>query len=865
MSTTNSTSKSEPIASDVLDIWGISVDIDPIDHAPPRSSRPEPNTEHSKPKATAKHTIAKATPKPTASNRCVDLQWLHSVDASHVLSRDEIDAIMDYKSLQWNGRERAIASQRIKNIKMYIQCTETRRWSGLCTHDPVHRIQNTIESLQSYKKQHDSQIITLFETKVVTNKIAQRRTQCSNIIKNMQNLLHFYRECIKQIRIRQRNRNKNKSTKHMQSKPKTIRQPREGTWWTFGRSKDKWNYDIDPEFCTLFRGHMLADKEYEAYCGLREAMDDPNIDMGDMDADGDISLLGGSGSYPPDIDAIRTFRAKTNEHQSTLIANLRLLYGEEYKKYISLNSDGIDGRYTAHLLSKYDMLERVGSGVYGQVFKAKTKATNKLVAIKTLQLLLTGKQREHEDLRQNKVRKEHPELVNDICPYMMSEGIPVPVIREIMSLKQLNHINITKLYDIVLNDPGQMDLPLDDPLRQVSVVAYNALDEIESCQWNLHLVEEFVPNELHAIMRNLKLLHLDRIRAQGVNHSNITIDNVTPQTLPRYPHWFNCANIKSIIYDLLNGLKYLQSESYVHRDLKPANLLLTDDGMVKIADFGLSRPKYKQNEALTNYHNVVTRYYRAPEILIEQNKRRSQYGCASDMWSVGAIFAELICGRPIFGAATDAEQILHIINKCGSITEKIWPGVSKIITRDPPDGFVQTDPKTKKPNIWRDGQRKYSFLNCIREEYRNKPRRLDSLLKQYISHSWTTENQTLGLNLMDKMLTYDPSQRITPHEALQHEWFKLSPVKSAPKDLILKAKKSKKACHTDLQKNRMNHRNRHSHSQGRHSTRGGRGRSQNARDLCNVVSSTNGNNSNMHNKRTYYNHNAPPNKKRRMN
>eukprot|EP01083_Nonionella_stella_P016492 46034_1 len=811
-SDTSHTQKSEPIASDVLDIWGISVDIDPIDHAPPRSSRPKSNTEHSKPKATAKHTIAKATPKPTASNRCVDLQWLHSVDASHVLSRDEIDAIMDYKSLQWNGRERAIASQRIKNIKMYIQCTETRRWSGLCTHDPVHRIQNTIESLQSYKKQHDSQIITLFETKVVTNKIAQRRTQCSNIIKNMQNLLHFYRECIKQIRTRQRNANK--STKHMQSKPKTIRQPREGTWWTFGRSKDKWNYDIDPEFCTLFRGHMLADKEYEAYCGLREAMDDPNIDMGDMDADGDISLLGGSGSYPPDIDAIRTFRAKTNEHQSTLIANLRLLYGEEYKKYISLNSDGIDGRYTAHLLSKYDMLERVGSGVYGQVFKAKTKATNKLVAIKTLQLLWKGTQRE--------------------------QGIPILVIREIMSLKQLNHMNITRLYDIVLNDPHQMD-------------------QIESYQWNLHLVQEFVPNELQAIMRNLQLLHFERIGAQG--------DNVklTPQTLPRYPHWFNCANVKSMIYDLLNGLKYLQSESHVHRDLKPANLLLTDDGMLKIADFGLSRAKYKQNEALTNNHNVVTRYYRAPEILIEQNKRRSQYGCASDMWSVGAIFAELICGRPIFGAATDAEQILHIINKCGSITEKIWPGVSKIITRDPPDGFVQTDPKTKKPNIWRDGQRKYSFLNCIREEYRNKPRRLDSLLKQYISHSWTTENQTLGLNLMDKMLTYDPSQRITPHEALQHEWFKLSPVKSAPKDLILKAKKSKKACHTDLQKNRMNHRNRHSHSQGRHSTRGGRGRSQNARDLCNVVSSTNGNNSNMHNKRTYYNHNAPPNKKRRMN
>merc|ERR1711933_580232 len=157
-------------------------------------------------------------------------------------------------------------------------------------------------------------------------------------------------------------------------------------------------------------------------------------------------------------------------------------------------------------------------------------------------------------------------------PYIYDEGIPTPVVREIMSLKQLNHPNITKLYDIVLNDPAQ-SRELSDALRKVTMVPYNKNDQ-QSTKWNLHLVQEFVPNELFAIMRNLKMMHIEKEKKKNNPESmspdiGKLSDNLSATQLPAYPNWFDCANIKSIMHNLLNGLLYLQQNCYVHRDLEP--------------------------------------------------------------------------------------------------------------------------------------------------------------------------------------------------------------------------------------------------------------------------------------------------------
>ena len=95
--------------------------------------------------------------------------------------------------------------------------------------------------------------------------------------------------------------------------------------------------------------------------------------------------------------------------------------------------------------------------------------------------------------------------------------------------------------------------------------------------------------------------------------------------------------IKGFLYQILSGLKYLHSAGILHRDLKPRNLLINAEGILKICDFGLSRPNIDylmtKDVHMTDY--VVSRWYRAPEITMSQE----QYTGASDMWSVGCILA----------------------------------------------------------------------------------------------------------------------------------------------------------------------------------------------------------------------------------
>jgi cyclin-dependent kinase 8/11 len=114
------------------------------------------------------------------------------------------------------------------------------------------------------------------------------------------------------------------------------------------------------------------------------------------------------------------------------------------------------------------------------------------------------------------------------------------------------------------------------------------------------------------------------------------------QTL-RFP--ISTAVLKSLIYQLLNGLLYLHSCHILHRDLKPANILITSDGVVKIGDLGLARLIYQPLQPLfVGDKVVVTIWYRAPELLMGAK----HYNKAIDCWAVGCVMAELASLRPIF-------------------------------------------------------------------------------------------------------------------------------------------------------------------------------------------------------------------------
>ena len=122
-------------------------------------------------------------------------------------------------------------------------------------------------------------------------------------------------------------------------------------------------------------------------------------------------------------------------------------------------------------------------------------------------------------------------------------------------------------------------------------------------------------------------------------------------------------HIQFFLYQILRGLKYVQSCGILHRDLKPRNLLVNSNCDLKICDFGLARANINtlmtQSAVMTDY--IATRWYRAPEVILSTK----QYTASIDVWSVGCILAELIRRKPLLPAQTEQEQMMMIANLIG--------------------------------------------------------------------------------------------------------------------------------------------------------------------------------------------------------
>lgn len=191
---------------------------------------------------------------------------------------------------------------------------------------------------------------------------------------------------------------------------------------------------------------------------------------------------------------------------------------------------------------------------------------------------------------------------------------------------------------------------------------------------------------------------------------------------------FSLGQIKTIIYQLLKGLNHCQSKSIIHRDLKPANILVDKSRkVVKITDFGLSMSEEK-NKSRTSYTNeVVTLWYRAPEILLGMKK----YSFAVDMWSVGCIFAELISMQSLFTGNNEIDQLLRIFKVMGTPDYFSWTNIRNL---------PKFNPKFPK---W-----------------------IGNKLNEHISPL-----TNIGKDLLHKMLVLDPSRRITVFEAMNHSFF----------------------------------------------------------------------------------------------
>ncbi|CAA0815979.1 Protein kinase superfamily protein [Striga hermonthica] len=130
---------------------------------------------------------------------------------------------------------------------------------------------------------------------------------------------------------------------------------------------------------------------------------------------------------------------------------------------------------------------------------------------------------------------------------------------------------------------------------------------------------------------------------------------------------FTEPQVKCYVQQLLLGLDHCHSRGILHRDIKGSNLLIDNNGILKIADFGLaSFYNPHQSQPLTS--RVVTLWYRPPELLLGA----THYGVAVDLWSSGCIVAELYAGKPIMPGRTEVEQLHKIFKLCGSPSEEYW-------------------------------------------------------------------------------------------------------------------------------------------------------------------------------------------------
>ncbi|XP_030372737.1 cyclin-dependent kinase 20 [Scaptodrosophila lebanonensis] len=290
--------------------------------------------------------------------------------------------------------------------------------------------------------------------------------------------------------------------------------------------------------------------------------------------------------------------------------------------------------------SRYKMLEKIGEGVHGCVFKAlDLQRGNKEVAIKKVAL-------------KNKFG-----------------NISLNTLREIKTLQLCKNEYILAILDIYPDLIG------------------------------LSLVLEYMPDTLYG-----------RLKSEA-------------NPLSR-------QQVRNFALMMLKGIAYLHEAGIMHRDIKPANLLISDTDVLKIADFGLARLHFPDEESRLYSPQVSTRWYRAPEILWGSQK----YGPGMDMWAAGCVVAEMLRGVPLFAGTTDIEQLAIIIRTLGSPRLNEWPDLTSL-----PD------------------YNKIGFPNSVGINWEN--------LFPSCTHA-------VEINLVSNLVVYNPKNRLSAAEAAQHDYFR---------------------------------------------------------------------------------------------
>jgi CTD kinase subunit alpha len=259
------------------------------------------------------------------------------------------------------------------------------------------------------------------------------------------------------------------------------------------------------------------------------------------------------------------------------------------------------------------------------------------------------------------------------------DGFPVTAVREIKLLQSLRHTNIVSLQEVMV--------------------------EKNDC----FMVFEYLSHDLTGLL----------------NH-------------PSYK--LNPAQKKHLAMQMFEALDYLHKRGVLHRDIKAANILVSSDGILKLADFGLAR-FYAKRHQLDYTNRVITIWYRSPELLLGE----TQYGPAVDIWSAACVLVEIFTRHAIFpGDGHEISQLEKIYDILGTPSRQDWPNLVEM------PWFELLRPGYRKPNVFA-------------EKYRDRL-------------------TPAAFDLLTALFRYDPAKRPTAAEVLEHVYFKTE--EPAPKQAI---------------------------------------------------------------------------------
>ncbi|KAJ5144137.1 uncharacterized protein N7515_002924 [Penicillium bovifimosum] len=276
------------------------------------------------------------------------------------------------------------------------------------------------------------------------------------------------------------------------------------------------------------------------------------------------------------------------------------------------------------------------------------------------------------------------------------EGFPITAIREIKLMKALSHPNILQLREMAI-ERGK-----GEGRKKPS----------------LYMVFPYMEHDLSGLLENPAVQ-------------------------------FSEPQIKCYLMQLLEGLKFMHANRILHRDMKAANLLISNGGLLQIADFGLARPYDDAppqpgkggGDSTRDYTAlVVTRWYRPPELLLQLRK----YTTAIDLWGVGCVFGEMFKGKPILTGNSDLNQAQLIFNLVGTPTEETMPGWSELPGCEGVKNF---------------GYKRGTLTEVFKELH------------------------PAAISLLSELLRLDWRKRINAMDALKHPYFTTHPLPARPGDI----------------------------------------------------------------------------------